>query len=87
AKQQVTITNCEDGITISTPETLTLNGGGSYLKLSKNGIEHGSEGMMVMTVASYLVPGSGSSLPLETPDFKTTDVKVITKNSAKWTSE
>uniref|UniRef100_UPI0024A93521 DUF2345 domain-containing protein n=2 Tax=Klebsiella pneumoniae TaxID=573 RepID=UPI0024A93521 len=87
AKQQVTITSCEDGITISTPETLTLNGGGSYLKLSKNGIEHGSEGMMVMKVASYLVPGSGSSLPLETPDFKTTDVKVITKNSAKWTSE
>ncbi|WP_430999762.1 type VI secretion system Vgr family protein [Klebsiella pneumoniae] len=87
AKQQVTITSCEDGITISTPETLTLNGCGSYLKLSKNGIEHGSEGMMVMKVASYLVPGSGSSLPLETPDFKTTDVKVITKNSAKWTSE
>ena len=87
AKQQVTITSCEDGITISTPETLTLNGGGSYLKLSKNGIEHGTEGMMVMKVASYLVPGSGSSLPLETPDFKTTDVKVITKNSAKWTSE
>ncbi len=87
AKQQVTITSCEDGITISTPETLTLNGGGSYLKLSKNGIEHGTEGMMVMKVASYLVPGSGSSLPLETPDFKTTDMKVITKNSAKWTSE
>lgn len=87
SEKQLTVTSSEDEIIISTPETLTLNGGGSYLRLSKNGIEHGSEGMMVMKVASYLVPGSGSSLPLETPDFKTTDVKVITKNSAKWTSE
>jgi type VI secretion system secreted protein VgrG len=38
AKQQVTITSSEDGISISTPETLTLNGGGSYLKLSKTGL-------------------------------------------------
>jgi len=43
--------------------------------------------MMLMRVASYLVPGIGSSLPLETPDFKMTDVTVTTKNSAKWTSE
>lgn len=87
SEKQLTVTSSEDEIIISTPETLTLNGGGSYLKLSKNGIEHGSEGMMVMKVASYLVPGGGSSLPLETPDFKTTNVKVIIKNSAKWTSE
>ncbi|ELY6276202.1 type VI secretion system tip protein VgrG [Cronobacter muytjensii] len=87
SEKQLTVTSSEDEIIISTPETLTLNGGGSYLKLSKNGIEHGSEGMMVMKVASYLVPGTGSSLPLETPDFKMTDVTVTTKNSAKWTSE
>ncbi|WP_054180880.1 type VI secretion system Vgr family protein [Trabulsiella odontotermitis] len=87
SEKQLTVTSSEDEIIISTPETLTLNGGGSYLRLSKNGIEHGSEGMMVMKVASYLVPGTGSSLPLETPDFKTTDVKVTTTNSAKWTSE
>ncbi|HDP0319472.1 TPA: type VI secretion system tip protein VgrG [Salmonella enterica subsp. enterica serovar Concord] len=87
SEKQLTVTSSEDEIIISTPETLTLNGGGSYLRLSKNGIEHGSEGMMVMKVASYLVPGSGSSLPLETPDFKMTDVTVTTKNSAKWTSE
>ena len=87
SEKQLTVTSSEDEIIISTPETLTLNGGGSYLKLSKNGIEHGSEGMMVMKVASYLVPGSGSSLPQETPDFKMTDVTVTTKNSAKWTSE
>ncbi|EPH7227246.1 DUF2345 domain-containing protein, partial [Enterobacter asburiae] len=87
SEKQLTVTSSEDEIIISTPETLTLNGGGSYLRLSKNGIEHGSEGMMVMKVASYLVPGTGSTLPLETPDFKMTDVTVTTKNSAKWTSE
>ncbi|MHA9418227.1 DUF2345 domain-containing protein, partial [Klebsiella pneumoniae] len=72
SEKQLTVTSSEDEIIISTPETLTLNGGGSYLRLSKNGVEHGSEGMMVMKVVSYLVPGSGGSLPLETPDFKTT---------------
>ncbi|HCI6431234.1 TPA: type VI secretion system tip protein VgrG [Klebsiella quasipneumoniae subsp. similipneumoniae] len=87
SEKQLTVTSSEDEIIISTPETLTLNGGGSYLRLSKNGIEHGSEGMMVMKVASYQVPGRGNSLPLETPDFKMTDVTVTTKNSAKWTSE
>ncbi|MXD46951.1 DUF2345 domain-containing protein, partial [Escherichia coli] len=76
SEKQLTVTSSEDEIIISTPETLTLNGGGSYLRLSKNGIEHGSEGMMVMKVASYLVPGNGSTLPQETPDFKRTDVTV-----------
>lgn len=87
SEKQLTVTSSKDEIIISTPETLTLNGGGSYLRLSKNGIEHGSEGMMVMKVASYLVPGNGSTLPQETPDFKRTDVTVTTQNSAKWTSE
>ncbi|HFV5790248.1 TPA: DUF2345 domain-containing protein, partial [Escherichia coli] len=87
SEKQLTVASSEDEIIISTPETLTLNGGGSYLRLSKNGIEHGSEGMMVMRVASYLVPGNGSTLPQETPDFKRTDVTVTTQNSAKWTSE
>ncbi|EAN1751276.1 type VI secretion system tip protein VgrG [Salmonella enterica] len=87
SEKQLTVTSSEDEIIISTPETLTLNGGGSYLHLSKNGIEHGSEGIMVMKVASYLVPGTGASQQMETPDFKTTDVTVTRKNSAKWTSE
>ena len=87
SEKQLTVTSSEDEIIISTPETLTLNGGGSYLRLSKNGIEHGSEGMMVLKVANYLVPGNGSTLPQETPDFKRTDVTVTTQNSAKWSSE
>ncbi|HBR2803314.1 TPA: type VI secretion system tip protein VgrG [Klebsiella pneumoniae] len=77
AKQQVTITNCEDGISISTPETLTLNGGGSYMKLSKNGIEHGSEGMMVMKVANYLIPGTGASLKGVAETFRKTTLELV----------
>lgn len=84
AQQQVTITSSEDEIIISTPKTLTLNGGGSYLKLSQSGIEHGSAGDFIMKTADYIVPGAGASLPLETPDFKQTEVTVTTKNSAKW---
>ncbi|MCH9290852.1 DUF2345 domain-containing protein, partial [Klebsiella quasipneumoniae] len=77
AKQQVAITCSEDGISISTPETLTLNGGGSYMKLSKNGIEHGSEGMMVMKVANYLVPRTGASLKGVTETFRETTLELV----------
>ncbi|ELP5678894.1 DUF2345 domain-containing protein, partial [Salmonella enterica] len=77
AKQQVMITSSEDGISISTPETLTLNGGGSYLRLSKNGIEHGSEGMMVMKVANYLVPRTGASLKGVTETFRKTTLELV----------
>jgi len=87
AKQQITVTSSEDEIIITTPKTLTLNGGGSYLKLSQNGIEHGSSGDFVMKTANYLVPGAGASLPHETPDFTMTELQVTTKNSAKWASE
>ncbi|WP_158695596.1 DUF2345 domain-containing protein, partial [Cronobacter malonaticus] len=59
ARDRFTITSNEDEIVISTPETLTLNGGGSYLKLNKSGIEHGSQGDMLMKVATYLVTGTG----------------------------
>ncbi|MFR0686630.1 MAG: type VI secretion system Vgr family protein [Klebsiella michiganensis] len=77
AKQQVAITSSEDGISISTPETLTLNGGGSYMKLSKNGIEHGSEGMMVMKVANYLVTRTGASLKGVTEAFRKTTLELV----------
>jgi type VI secretion system secreted protein VgrG len=84
AQQQVTITSSEDEIVISTPKTLTLNGGGSYLKLSQSGIEHGSAGDYIMKTAHYIVPGAGADLLLETPTFAQTDVTLTTKNSAKW---
>lgn len=87
ADQQFTITSSKDEITISTPKTLTLNGGGSYLKLSESGIEHGTKGDFITRASNYLVPGTGNTLPAETPDFRKTDISVTGKNSAKWASE
>ncbi|EOI5729517.1 type VI secretion system Vgr family protein [Cronobacter malonaticus] len=86
ARDRFTITSNEDEIVISTPETLTLNGGGSYLKLSKSGIEHGSQGDMLMKVATYLVTGTGASMKGESPDFQKSDVSVDEKNTGKWAS-
>ncbi|WP_417878635.1 DUF2345 domain-containing protein, partial [Vibrio sp.] len=87
AAQHITVTSTEDEIVISTPKTLTLNGGGSYLKLSGEGVEHGSQGPMIMNVAQYLIPAGGADLPMETPDFKTSEISVITRNVPKWASE
>jgi len=79
----ITITSNEDEIVISTPETLTLNGGGSYLKLSKSGIEHGSQGDMLMKVATYLVTGTGADMPNETVNFNKDDISVQDDFSSK----
>lgn len=74
AQQKLTISSTEDEVIISTPKTLTINGGGSYVKLSDSGIEHGSNGDLTMKVAEYLVPGSGGDLPVDAPDFNTTEI-------------
>ncbi|EGT4510568.1 DUF2345 domain-containing protein [Cronobacter sakazakii] len=87
ARDCFTITSNEDEIVISTPETLTLtltlNGGGSYLKLSKSGIEHGSQGDMLMKVATYLVTGTGATLPHEAPEFSRKDITQENTMSSK----
>ena len=83
SEKQLTVTSSEDEIIISTPETLTLNGGGSYLRLSKNGIEHGSSGEFIMKTSDYLVPGLGADLPNETPNFSLTDITQENKISSK----
>ncbi|MEH9029863.1 type VI secretion system tip protein VgrG [Klebsiella pneumoniae] len=83
SEKQLTVTSSEDEIIISTPETLMLNGGGSYLRLSKNGIEHGSSGEFIMKTSDYLVPGSGANLPNETPNFSLTDITQESKISSK----
>lgn len=83
SEKQLTVTSSEDEIIISTPETLTLNGGGSYLRLSKNGIEHGSSGEFIMKTSNYLVPGTGANLPNETPNFSLTDITQENKISSK----
>ncbi|MFI8418645.1 type VI secretion system Vgr family protein [Serratia sp. NPDC078593] len=74
AQQKLTISSTEDEVIISTPKTLTINGGGSYVKLSDSGIEHGSNGDLTMKVAEYLIPGSGGDLPVDAPDFNTTKI-------------
>ncbi|HIE1986421.1 TPA: DUF2345 domain-containing protein, partial [Escherichia coli] len=83
SEKQLTVTSSEDEIIISTPETLTLNGGGSYLRLSKNGIEHGSSGEFIVKASDYLVPGSGANLPNEAPGFSLTDITQESKISSK----
>ncbi|EKK5169745.1 DUF2345 domain-containing protein, partial [Cronobacter sakazakii] len=85
ARDRFTITSNEDEIVISTPETLTLtlNGGGSYLKLSKSGIEHGSQGDMLVKVAAYLVTGTGAMLPHEAPEFSMKDITQENTMSSK----
>ncbi|QHB33858.1 type VI secretion system tip protein VgrG [Yersinia canariae] len=77
AKQQVTITSSEDEIIITTPKTLTLNGGGSYLKLSQSGIEHGSAGDYIVKAPRYQVPMSGASLNTEVPVFDKTSLELL----------
>lgn len=83
SEKQMTITSSEDEIIITTPKTLTLNGGGSYLKLSGNGIEHGSEGDYLVKAANYLVPGIGASLSAEAPNFKVTDIALVNQVTSK----
>lgn len=83
AKQQVTITSSDDEIIISTPKTLTLNGGGSFLKLSENGVEHGSNGDYVTKAAQYVVPGSGADMPADAPGFDLTDIKEVSQVTSK----
>lgn len=87
AGQKITITSSDDEIVISTPKALTLNGAGSYLKLSQAGIEHGSSGNFIIKAANYLVPGAGASMPLETPDFSTTDISTISRAIGKSLSD
>ncbi len=83
SEKQLTVTSSEDEIIISTPETLTLNRGGSYLRLSKNGVEHGSSGEFIMKTSDYLVPGIGRKSPNETPNFSLTDITQESKISSK----
>ncbi|WP_037386115.1 type VI secretion system Vgr family protein, partial [Serratia sp. DD3] len=83
AQQLMTVTSSEDEIIISTPKTLTLNGGGSYLKLSQNGIEHGSTGDLIMKTANYIVPGSGANLPVDSPAFNVTDISEMSQVTSK----
>lgn len=81
ADQQFTVTSSKDEITISTPKTLTLNGGGSYLKLSESGIEHGTNGDFITKAACYQVPMAGANMQCETPVFDKTTLELVPPES------
>lgn len=75
ADQQFTVTSSQDEIIISTPKTLTLNGGGSYLKLSESGIEHGTNGDFVTKASRYQVPMAAASEKNDIPVFEKTSLE------------
>lgn len=77
SEKQLTVTSSEDEIIVSTPETLTLNGGGSYLRLSQNGIEHGSNGDYLVKASRYQVLMAGASLDTEMPVFDKTSLELL----------
>lgn len=83
SRQQFTITSTEDEIVISTPKVLTLNGGGSYLKLSQNGIEHGSVGDFIVKASQYQVPGMGATMPADKKEMTEADLVVDPGTSGK----
>lgn len=72
ADQQFTVTSSKDEVIISTPKTLTLNGGGSWLKLSESGIEQGTNGDFITKAARYQVPMSAATMQSEPPVFDKT---------------
>ncbi|ANI82034.1 type VI secretion system Vgr family protein [Kosakonia oryzae] len=79
--QQFTITSSKDEITISTPKTLTLNGGGSYLKLSESGIEHGTNGDFITKASRYQVPMTGANMQCEPPVFDKSTLELVPPES------
>lgn len=81
------ITSTEDEIVISTPKVLTLNGGGSYLKLSQNGIEHGSVGDFIVKASQYQVPGMGATMPADKKEMTEADLAVDPGTSGKGYSQ
>ncbi|MFU9139098.1 type VI secretion system Vgr family protein [Erwinia tasmaniensis] len=81
ADQQFTVTSSKDEIIISTPKTLTLNGGGSYLKLSESGIEHGTHGDFTTKAVRYQVPMSAANMQSEAPVFDKTTFDLLPPES------
>lgn len=86
AREQISITSTDDEIVITTPKTLTLNGGGSYLTLSECGIEQGSAGDFIIKAAQYNVPGAVADLPVEMPVFAADEPTDAMRNPGKWSS-
>lgn len=75
AKQGLTITSTDDEIIITSPKKITLNGGGSYLTLDPNKIEHGGAGDFTVKCQPYTVKIGGASLSSDKLSFDKSELK------------
>lgn len=75
--EQSTLTRTQDKVIIITQKTLTLNGGGSYLKLSQKGFEHGINGDLITKATGYQVPMTVASMQSEKLVFDKTNFVLL----------
>lgn len=75
AEKQLTITSTEDEIIVTAKKKLTFVGGGSFLTLSQNLIEHGTPGDYIVKAARFQVPMKAASEQSNLPVFDKTALK------------
>ncbi|TFW30761.1 type VI secretion system Vgr family protein [Massilia horti] len=73
---KLNITQTANRILINATEDIVINGGGSYVKLSAGGIEHGTNGTFVAHAATHDFVSSKS---MAAPDLKTDVVDIAVK--------
>jgi type VI secretion system secreted protein VgrG len=73
---KLTITQTANRIVISAKEDILINGGGSYVRFSAGGIEHGTNGTFVAHAASHHLDPAKS---MAAPDLKSDVVDVSVK--------
>ncbi|MBS9439859.1 type VI secretion system tip protein VgrG [Photorhabdus noenieputensis] len=78
AQQEITLSSSDNNITITTPKTLTLNAGGTYLKMDGGGIEFGTPGGYQVKCQSYNVKQGGASIDTKVSAFPKTELKETT---------
>ncbi|WP_422615681.1 DUF2345 domain-containing protein [Photorhabdus luminescens] len=78
AQQEITLSSSDNNITITTPKTLTLNAGGTYLKMDGNGIEFGTPGNYQVKCQGYNVKKGGASIDTKVSAFPKTELKETT---------
>ncbi|KOY60249.1 type IV secretion protein Rhs, partial [Photorhabdus heterorhabditis] len=78
AQQEITLSSDDNNITITTPKTLTLNAGGTYLKMDGSGIEFGTLGHYQVKCQSYNVKKGGASIDTKVSTFPQTELKETT---------
>ncbi|MBS0967816.1 type VI secretion system tip protein VgrG, partial [Nissabacter archeti] len=72
AKNGLTLTSTDDEIVITAKKRITLNGGGSYIRIDEDGIESATMGDYV-TKAGYYERRGGSAIKIASPVFPVID--------------